>query len=54
MSILGIRSVERRFDTTLALQETNLEVAENDFITILGPSGAPAGRSRLRLHRPAH
>jgi ABC-type nitrate/sulfonate/bicarbonate transport system ATPase subunit len=27
------------FDRTLALQATDLDVAENDFITILGPSG---------------
>jgi ABC-type nitrate/sulfonate/bicarbonate transport system ATPase subunit len=44
-NILSIRCVERRFDTTLALQATNLEVAENDFITILGPSGC--GKSTL-------
>ncbi|MBL8342056.1 MAG: ABC transporter ATP-binding protein, partial [Rubrivivax sp.] len=44
-TILSIRGVERRFDTTLALQATNLEVAENDFITILGPSGC--GKSTL-------
>ncbi len=42
---LKIRGVERRFDTTLALQATDLDVAENDFITILGPSGC--GKSTL-------
>ncbi len=45
MSLLSIRGVERRFDTTLALQATDLDVAENDFITILGPSGC--GKSTL-------
>ncbi len=45
MSLLSIRGVERRFNTTLALQATDLEVAENDFITILGPSGC--GKSTL-------
>jgi ABC-type nitrate/sulfonate/bicarbonate transport system ATPase subunit len=45
MSILSIRGVERRFDQTVALLATNLEVAENDFITILGPSGC--GKSTL-------
>ncbi len=45
MNILRVRGVERRFDTTLALQATDLEVAENDFITILGPSGC--GKSTL-------
>ncbi len=45
MGILSIRGVERRFDTTLALSATDLEVAENDFITILGPSGC--GKSTL-------
>jgi ABC-type nitrate/sulfonate/bicarbonate transport system ATPase subunit len=44
-NILTVRGVERRFDTTLALQATDLEVAENDFITILGPSGC--GKSTL-------
>ena len=44
-SILSVRGVERRFDTTLALSATDLEVAENDFITILGPSGC--GKSTL-------
>ena len=43
--ILSIRGVERRFDQTLALTATDLEVAENDFITILGPSGC--GKSTL-------
>jgi ABC-type nitrate/sulfonate/bicarbonate transport system ATPase subunit len=42
---LCVRGVERRFDTTLALQATDLDVAENDFITILGPSGC--GKSTL-------
>ena len=44
-NILSIRGVERRFDKTLALQATDLDVAENDFITILGPSGC--GKSTL-------
>jgi ABC-type nitrate/sulfonate/bicarbonate transport system ATPase subunit len=43
--ILQVRGVERRFDTTLALQATDLDVAENEFITILGPSGC--GKSTL-------
>ena len=42
---LQVRGVERRFDTTLALQATDLDVAENDFVTILGPSGC--GKSTL-------
>ena len=45
MNILKVRGVERRFDKTLALQATDLDVAENDFITILGPSGC--GKSTL-------
>jgi ABC-type nitrate/sulfonate/bicarbonate transport system ATPase subunit len=48
-SILSIRGVSRRFTSshgeTLALQATDLDVAENDFITILGPSGC--GKSTL-------
>ena len=35
----------RRTASTLALQATDLEVAENDFVTILGPSGC--GKSTL-------
>ncbi len=42
---LQVRGVERRFDTTLALLATDLDVAENDFVTILGPSGC--GKSTL-------
>jgi ABC-type nitrate/sulfonate/bicarbonate transport system ATPase subunit len=49
---LSIRSVTRSFPAatktgqpTLALQATNLDVEENDFITILGPSGC--GKSTL-------
>ena len=42
---LQVRGVSRRFDRTLALQATDLEVAENDFVTILGPSGC--GKSTL-------
>jgi ABC-type nitrate/sulfonate/bicarbonate transport system ATPase subunit len=45
VTILSIRGVERRFDKTLALESTDLDVAENDFITILGPSGC--GKSTL-------
>ncbi len=49
MTILRVRGVERRFasasGSTLALQATDLDVAENDFITILGPSGC--GKSTL-------
>jgi len=49
MTILSVRGVERRFQSshgsTLALQATDLDVAENDFITILGPSGC--GKSTL-------
>ena len=48
-AILTVRGVERRFDGrqggTLALQATDLDVAENDFVTILGPSGC--GKSTL-------
>ena len=44
-NFLTVRGVERRFDKTLALQATDLDVAENDFITILGPSGC--GKSTL-------
>jgi len=44
-NILTVRGVERRFDKTLALQATDLDVAENDFVTILGPSGC--GKSTL-------
>jgi ABC-type nitrate/sulfonate/bicarbonate transport system ATPase subunit len=47
--ILSIRGVSRRFTSahgdTLAREATDLEVAENDFITILGPSGC--GKSTL-------
>jgi len=47
--MLSIRGVSRTFSTgkqhTLALQATDLEVAENDFLTILGPSGC--GKSTL-------
>jgi ABC-type nitrate/sulfonate/bicarbonate transport system ATPase subunit len=49
-SILSIRGVSRTFTSqggqqTVALQATDLEVAENDFVTILGPSGC--GKSTL-------
>jgi ABC-type nitrate/sulfonate/bicarbonate transport system ATPase subunit len=48
-TILTVRGVSRRFQSghgeTLALQATDLDVAENDFITILGPSGC--GKSTL-------
>jgi len=49
-SILSIRGVARTFTSagglsTVALQATDLEVAENDFVTILGPSGC--GKSTL-------
>ena len=45
MSLLALRGIERRFDKTVALQATDLDVAENDFVTILGPSGC--GKSTL-------
>ncbi|HSI59334.1 MAG TPA: ABC transporter ATP-binding protein [Ideonella sp.] len=43
--LLQIRGVSRRFGQTLALQATDLQVAQNDFVTILGPSGC--GKSSL-------
>ena len=47
--LLQVRGIERRFGTAaasmLALQATDLDVAENDFVTILGPSGC--GKSTL-------
>jgi len=51
VSRLSIQGVGRTFPgvnagtPTLALQPTNLDVADNDFITILGPSGC--GKSTL-------
>jgi ABC-type nitrate/sulfonate/bicarbonate transport system ATPase subunit len=49
MNMLQVRGVERRFasstGSTLALQATDLDVAQNEFITILGPSGC--GKSTL-------
>jgi ABC-type nitrate/sulfonate/bicarbonate transport system ATPase subunit len=51
VSRLSIQGVGRTFPgvnsgaPTLALQPTNLEVADNDFITVLGPSGC--GKSTL-------
>ena len=44
MGILQIRGLSRTFHTaaqgtTVALQATDLDVEENDFVTILGPSG---------------
>jgi ABC-type nitrate/sulfonate/bicarbonate transport system ATPase subunit len=48
-ALLSIQGLERRFEgaggQTLALQATDLELAENDFVTILGPSGC--GKSTL-------
>ena len=49
MNVLSVRGVSRKFTSahgeTLALRSTDLEVAENDFVTILGPSGC--GKSTL-------
>jgi NitT/TauT family transport system ATP-binding protein len=46
MPILTLRDVSKTFPGgTLALQATDLDVDENDFITILGPSGC--GKSTL-------
>jgi ABC-type nitrate/sulfonate/bicarbonate transport system ATPase subunit len=46
MSILQITRVSKTFPGgTVALQATDLQVQENDFITILGPSGC--GKSTL-------
>ena len=51
MSTLSVQGVGRTFPgvnggkPTLALQPTSLEVAHNDFITVLGPSGC--GKSTL-------
>jgi ABC-type nitrate/sulfonate/bicarbonate transport system ATPase subunit len=44
-TVLEVRGVSKSFGATVALQATNLDVAENDFITILGPSGC--GKSSL-------
>ena len=48
-NVLSVRGVSRRFRSThgetIALQATDLDIAENDFVTILGPSGC--GKSTL-------
>src|SRR6187431_1869192 len=50
-ALLTVRGVTRSYPAqaggapTVALQATDLEVAENDFVTILGPSGC--GKSTL-------
>ncbi|WP_140633517.1 ABC transporter ATP-binding protein [Methylibium rhizosphaerae] len=44
-NLLSIRGVSRSFGPTQALLATDLDVAENDFVTILGPSGC--GKSTL-------
>ena len=47
--VLTATGIERRFvsahGSTLALQATDLDIAENEFVTILGPSGC--GKSTL-------
>ena len=47
--LLQVRAVQKRFGPatggTLALQATDLQVVQNDFLTILGPSGC--GKSTL-------
>jgi NitT/TauT family transport system ATP-binding protein len=45
MSKLAVERVSRTFPGTKALEETNLQVQDNDFICILGPSGC--GKSTL-------
>src|SRR5688572_30816603 len=45
MSKLAVERVSRTFPATKALEETNLQVQDNDFICILGPSGC--GKSTL-------
>jgi ABC-type nitrate/sulfonate/bicarbonate transport system ATPase subunit len=49
MQVISVRAVTKRFRSshgdTLALQHTDVDVAENDFVTILGPSGC--GKSTL-------
>ena len=49
-ALLTVRGITRSFETrqgppTIALRATDLDVAENDFVTILGPSGC--GKSTL-------
>jgi NitT/TauT family transport system ATP-binding protein len=45
LSKLAVERVSRTFPGTKALEETNLQVQDNDFICILGPSGC--GKSTL-------
>jgi len=49
LHVLSVRGVSRSFPSargaTLALRATDLQVSENDFVTILGPSGC--GKSTL-------
>jgi ABC-type nitrate/sulfonate/bicarbonate transport system ATPase subunit len=44
-AILSVRGLAKRFGDTPALAATDLDVAQNDFITLLGPSGC--GKSTL-------
>ena len=45
MSKIECKNVFKRFDKTVALQDVNLSIADNEFITLVGASGC--GKSTL-------
>ena len=54
-SILQLRQIRKSFDNTEVLKGIDLEVAQGEFITLLGASGCgktTTGRTLLRLYEP--
>ena len=37
--IISLEGVEKRFGSNLVVKKMNLEIAEGEFLTLLGPSG---------------
>ena len=43
-TLIDLRGITKSFDGELILDDLNLSIRENSFVTLLGPSDAPNGR----------
>ena len=53
--IISLEGVEKRFGSNLVVKKMNLEIAEGEFLTLLGPSGCGSisrcNQGRRRTYR---
>ena len=44
---IHLSHISKSFDNTLVLDDLDLKIQENEFLTLLGPSGCEIGRAHV-------